>query len=165
MFSSIPDQEGFHLYMQTEKIKNIICWCLVAICMGIIFYFSSRTATESTEQSDGVLNIIFRIFGENGVTAFIVRKCAHFLEFAGLSFLFSIAFYQQTKAVRFLLPVCCTSLYAVTDEIHQLFVEGRTCKLLDWAVDTAGALFGFLLFFIVYLIITKIISIKKRKNN
>lgn len=149
--------------MQTEKIKKIICWCLVAVCMGVIFYFSSKTASESTQQSDGILNIIYKLFGENSVTSFIVRKCAHFLEFAGLSFLFSIAFYQQTKSVKFILPVCCTSFYAVTDEIHQLFVEGRACKVLDWAVDTTGALFGFLIFFIIYKIVVKIIAVKKKK--
>lgn len=150
--------------MQTEKIKRAVCWSLVAVCMGIIFYFSSRTATESSAQSDGVLNIIYMLFGENGVTTFIVRKCAHFLEFAGLSFLFSIAFYQQFGAVKFILPVICTSLYAVTDEVHQIFVEGRACKFFDWVVDTAGGLFGFLLFFISFLIIDKIISTKKAEK-
>lgn len=150
--------------MQTERIKRIICWSLTAVCMGIIFYFSSRTAVESTAQSDGILNIIFKLFGENTITSFIVRKIAHFLEFAGLSFLFSITFYQQTEKVQFLLPVCCTSLYAVTDEIHQLFVEGRACKLLDWAVDTAGGLFGFLLFFTSYILLTNLINAKKSKS-
>lgn len=160
----MPAREGYHLYMQTEKIKNTICWALVAVCMGIIFYFSSRTATESSSQSDGILNIIFRLFGENEITSFAVRKCAHFLEFAGLSFLFSIAFYSQFKAAITAWPVCCTSAYAVTDEVHQLFVEGRACKFLDWAVDTAGALFGFLIFIVIYLIIAKLFKIKNRKH-
>lgn len=164
MFSSIRDQEGFHSFMQTERIKKIICWCLVAVCMGIIFYFSSRTATESSAQSDGVLSMLFKLLGENAVTSFIIRKCAHFLEFAGLSFLFSIAFFQQTGTVRFWLPVCCTSLYAVTDEIHQLFVEGRACRLLDWAVDTAGGLFGFLIFFIIFFIFKKLAASKNSKS-
>ncbi len=31
------------------------------------------------------------------------------------------------------------SAYAVTDEWHQSFVEGRTASPIDWAVDTAGA--------------------------
>ncbi len=157
-------REGCHSFMQTEKIKSAVCWSLVAVCMGIIFYFSSRTATESSAQSDSILNIIYKLFGENGVTVFIVRKSAHFLEFAGLSFLFSIAFYQQFKTVKFILPVCCTSLYAVTDEVHQLFVEGRACKFFDWVVDTTGGLFGFLLFLISFMIISKIINIKKAKK-
>lgn len=72
-------REGCHSFMQTEKIKGAVCWSLVAVCMGIIFYFSSRTATESSAQSDSILNIIYKLFGENGVTVFIVRKSAHFL--------------------------------------------------------------------------------------
>lgn len=150
--------------MQTEKIKNAVCWALVAICMGIIFYFSSRTATESSAQSDSILEIIFKIFGKNTATEFMIRKGAHFLEFAGLSFLFSIAFYQQFGKIKFILPVCCTSLYAVTDEVHQLFVEGRACKIFDWAVDTTGGLFGFLIFIILFTVITKIIGYKKSKK-
>jgi len=142
----------------------MICWALVAACMAVIFYFSSRSAAESSSQSDGVLNIIFKLFGENEITSFAVRKCAHFLEFAGLSFLFSIAFYQQLKAIKPVLPVCCTSAYAVTDEIHQLFVEGRACKFLDWAVDTAGALFGFLIFIILFFMIKRLFKIKTEKH-
>ena len=34
------------------------------------------------------------------------------------------------------LPV---SLYAATDELHQLFVPGRNCDVLDWLADSAGA--------------------------
>lgn len=161
-FMQVP--EGCHSFMQTEKIKNTVCWVLVVVCMGVIFYFSSRTATESSAQSDSILNIIYKLFGENGVTTFIVRKIAHFLEFAGLCFLFSITFYQQFKKVKFILPVCCTSLYAVTDEVHQLFVEGRACKFFDWVIDTAGGLFGFLIFLIAFMIIDKIIKVKRAKK-
>ena len=29
--------------------------------------------------------------------------------------------------------------YAVTDEFHQTFVEGRHGSVLDWLIDSAGA--------------------------
>jgi VanZ family protein len=33
-------------------------------------------------------------------------------------------------------------LYGGSDEIHQLFVEGRSADPVDWATDTVGALIG-----------------------
>jgi hypothetical protein len=33
-----------------------------------------------------------------------------------------------------------SALYAITDEVHQIFVPGRTCKASDWLVDIGGAL-------------------------
>ena len=39
-------------------------------------------------------------------------------------------------------------LYAVTDELHQLFVPGRLPRVADWAWDTLGALLAMTLVFI-----------------
>jgi len=49
---------------------------------------------------------------------------------------------------EFLLTMAFCVLYAVTDEIHQLFVPGRACELFDILVDSSGALLGNLLFFL-----------------
>jgi VanZ family protein len=131
--------------------------------MAMIFYFSSRTATESTSQSDSILNWLTDIFGDNVFTNFIVRKTAHCLEFAGLGFLFNIALYFTTTKKQIIISIALTSAYAVTDEIHQLFVEGRSCEVTDWAIDTAGAIIGTIVFVIMCAIITKIV--KKTKNS
>ena len=152
--------------MQTEKIKKalpkIICWALVAACMWAIFYFSSRTAVESTEQSNVILDFLKRIFGESFITQtdLIVRKCAHFLEFTGLGLLFALALFVQTAKPKTPLAIALTSVYAVTDEVHQIFVEGRACRVYDWAIDTAGAALGALAFLAIFAIIGKI----KAKN-
>ncbi len=155
--------------MQTAKIKKalpkIICWALVAACMGAIFYFSSCTAVESTVQSNAVIEFLQRIFGEHFVeqAEVIVRKSAHFLEFTGLGLLFGIAFFAQLDKPKTPLAILCTSLYAITDEVHQIFVEGRACKLLDWLIDTAGATLGAFAFLIILIIIRKIIN--KKQNS
>ena len=130
--------------------------------MGIIFFLSSRNADESSEQSDWLLNILNVIFGEGAFTMFIVRKFAHFSEFALLCFLFNFSFYYTYSKNKLLLSLGLTSLYAATDEFHQRFVEGRACQLTDWAIDTAGAIAGLLAFLILTLIIKKI---KQKKIN
>lgn len=146
--------------MRQEKIKTAICWALVFICMGVIFWLSSRTAVESAEQSGSILNYLIAVFGDNLFTDFIVRKLAHFLEFTGLCLLMNIALYQTRKRKSLISATALTSLYAATDEVHQLFVEGRACRASDWAIDTCGAILGTIVFALILLIITKI----KNKN-
>ena len=41
------------------------------------------------------------------------------------------------------------TIYAITDEIHQHFIPGRVAAPLDVCVDSAGALFGVYLVFLV----------------
>lgn len=40
------------------------------------------------------------------------------------------------------LAIAIAVAYAVTDEVHQLFVPGRSADVADWIADTAGALMG-----------------------
>ena len=41
-----------------------------------------------------------------------------------------------------LAAVAVASMYGVTDELHQYFVPGRSCDVLDWVADTSGAAIG-----------------------
>lgn len=133
--------------------------------MAVIFWFSSRTASESSAQSDIFVEFFKRIFGDNIITEFIVRKAAHFSEYAGLGLLFAIAFYVQFDKTKIPFAVLCASAYAVTDEIHQIFVEGRACKFADWAIDTTGALLGVLAAFAAIVIAERIKKRKEQKIN
>ena len=134
--------------------------------MGIIFYFSSRTSTESSAQSDSILLWITKIFGKNEITDFIVRKTAHCLEYTGLCFLLNCAWLFTRGKQQRILSILCTSLYAVTDEVHQLFVEGRSCEVRDWGIDTFGAMLGAIAFTALTAIISAIIKkFKKSIDN
>ena len=46
--------------VKRDKIKWV-SWCLVIVWMGVIFSFSHQTASESSELSSGVLNIVFNV--------------------------------------------------------------------------------------------------------
>ncbi len=77
-----------------------------------------------------------------------VREMAH----GGVFFLLSIALYLavkrsrgQTVAARMLTAYFLTALFAVADEVHQLFVDGRAFQLLDILVDMGGAGLGAML--------------------
>lgn len=155
--------------MRQEKIKTVLCWSLVAICMGIIFWLSSRNANQSAAQSSAIVKWLINIFGDNFFTDFIVRKTAHCLEFTGLCILFNLAFLQTKKLTMPIMSIIFTSLYAVTDELHQLFVEGRSCQFTDWMIDSFGAILGTAGFLILYKLFKYVYNKKTKfvdiKNN
>jgi len=66
----------------------------------------------------------------------LLRKLAHAAEFAVLGVLFLRA--VERPALAFLLA----SAYAVSDEIHQIFVPGRLGSPLDVLIDVAGVAVG-----------------------
>ncbi len=130
--------------------------------MAVIFWFSSQTADESNHQSNFFVEWLESLFGQNEIWIFIVRKSAHCLEFTGLSLLLSCAFYFSKNKITLPYSVGLTSLYAITDEIHQIFVDGRSCEFRDWVIDTIGAVIGALGFLVLYKLISAIIKRKKR---
>lgn len=142
-------------------IIAVISWALVFICMGIIFWLSSRTADESDAQSSVILKWFIDNFGDNFFTSFIVRKLAHFSEYTGLCLLTCNALYKSAKRCKVQTGIVIASIYAASDEFHQRFVEGRSCELRDWAIDTCGAILGALIFLTIYAIVKKIM---KKKN-
>jgi VanZ family protein len=71
-----------------------------------------------------------------GIWDLIGRKIAHAVEFAILGALLFRALGRTAVSV------VAGSLYAVSDEVHQSFVEGRVGSPLDWAIDTVGVALG-----------------------
>lgn len=149
------------------KLKYISLLPVVLI-MGLIFYFSSKPAEISGENSlkmaEGILcayenatNISMqehiREQRLNSINL-IIRKGAHVTEYALLAI--AIAFHLWVRRVKgkrlFWLPIIIASLYAVTDEIHQLYVPGRSGELRDVGIDTIGAIIGSILFYYILTI-------------
>ena len=52
----------------------------------------------------------------------------------------------------------------MSDEIHQIFVDGRACQFRDWVVDTSGAITGMLVFMLICAIINKVKKSKEIKK-
>jgi VanZ family protein len=92
--------------------------------MGVIFLFSAQPSLDS-----GL-----------GWADDVGRKVIHFAEYGALCLLLWRALAPSTNPRRAaLLALVLASAYAVTDEYHQSFVEGRHGRPLDWLIDTAGA--------------------------
>lgn len=156
--------------MQNDNLKNkrlaILFWILTVICFGIIFYFSNQSANLSANQSGILLELFRRIFGENAFSDFIIRKCAHFLEYVGTCLIINFAFIFTKGKKQIIQSIACASIYAITDEVHQIFIDGRSCEFRDWFIDTCGAMVGTILFVIIFLVICRIMTnSKKEKRN
>ena len=73
------------------------------------------------------------------VVHFIMRKVAHFTEYAILGFLAARAFRTSTQR-WFLICAALVIVYALLDEYHQSFVPSRTASIFDSFIDMAGGL-------------------------
>lgn len=138
-----------------RKIYIIISWVLVSAVMIFIFSMSSANGKESSEMSGSLLAKIIEFTGIE-ISSHFIRKTAHFCEFALLSFLMSnavFATFNNKKAIVYAFPCAC--LYAVTDELHQLFSDGRACRVTDILIDSSGAFLGTLVFSFIILIYIK----------
>ena len=138
-----------------NKIAIAISWLLVVVCMGVIFYFSARPAVQSSQQSAFFVEWLRRLFGESEIYSFVVRKTAHFLEYAGLALLFNIALYFTYLKTKPHFAIIYTAIYAISDEVHQIFVDGRSCQFVDWCIDVGGAVCGSVGFLIIFAVIAK----------
>jgi VanZ family protein len=55
----------------------------------------------------------------------------------------------ELRLVSLVLVLGISELYALSDEIHQLFVPGRTFQLMDLALDLLGGVIGLMVFAIL----------------
>ena len=126
--------------------RLVIKYIFVAVWMLVIFLMSSEVSTDSTARSDEIVRIIQSI----GVSApadlltFLVRKAAHIGAYFVLGILLFNLLKEYGLAVRKLIfiSIAIAMLYACTDEMHQMFVPGRSGEVRDVLIDTAGAALG-----------------------
>jgi len=124
--------------------QKILWWVLIVLWCGLIFYMSSLPADESSKNSLFIVDVLNRwlkqLFGPNAfaVSEDVVRKTAHFIEYLVLGCLLFMGFLDKSKFARCILSVSAAGLlFAVSDEVHQLFVPGRTMRPFDVLVDMA----------------------------
>lgn len=144
-------------------MSKIIKLVLIILWMVLIFSFSSDSAEVSTKKSDSVIIKTVEFFldkdlsedeEEKWTTYFVVpvRKGAHFLVYLVLGVLL-ISFCKEFLPIDrklVLLSVFLAFLYACSDEVHQLFVSGRSGQVSDVILDTIGAFVGIMGYKFIY---------------
>ena len=144
---------------QKHSVPGIIYRTLLFIGLILvavaIFGFSSQSKEDSvgvsTRLARAVIEVVDPAFHQRlaqeqeNVISFVdklLRKFAHFLEYAALGFFIRLLVgcfrLKPPTRISWLLG----TLYACTDEVHQLFSTERTAQWQDVLLDSAGVLAG-----------------------
>ncbi|MCR2807256.1 VanZ family protein [Paenibacillus soyae] len=137
-------------------MRKFVYWAVVILWMALIIFFSHQPASSSDELSTGVTEVIVvfieQMLPNTDVNALelnhAVRKNAHFFIYFILAILvlgtltkFKVRGMRGVVA-SLLICVC----FAISDELHQLFVVGRGAQVADVFIDSVGAWIGVGLF-------------------
>lgn len=158
-----------------EKLKTRDVWSLILLVLIVAtFVFIWTNSMDGPEASNiksrWVMQLItpfLEIFvGKGNVTAFLVRKLAHFTEFGLLGAeLTLMLILRKRKSVQWLVNIA--SLFFVTaaiDETIQIFAD-RGSTLLDVWLDVAGAVCGIVSVLVIYGIGSRMVGRRKRKRS
>ena len=104
-----------------EKHNKISLIITLAIAL-IIFYLSSKTF-EGVYTGPSINSYIY-----------------HFLAFFFLAFFLLISLTKGKSTNLFLIIIFIAILYGIIDELHQFFVPGRYCCLIDVLTNSIGIL-------------------------
>jgi VanZ family protein len=125
-------------------------WFMVAAWMAVIFTFSTDAFSEAhtTPIIGPLLSTLFPNLSPSHVIniALLVRKLGHLSEYFILAVLLTRAFGNHTRAGserrHALFAVGIATLYAASDEWHQVFVPSRSASAQDVLIDAIGAFCG-----------------------
>lgn len=140
-----------------QSAVKFIRWVPALGWMVLIFSMSHQPGGESGAFSKLVLEFLaswgldLRVwFGDNAF--WVIRKMAHFTEYFILFNLIALGLGRTVAWPRMgFIALGITTLYAATDEFHQLFIPKRVGDLLDVGVDSLGAATGLFLHFLFRL--------------
>ena len=132
-------------------ILNLI---LVVLMLGFIWGNSILSGSLSSRESERVLEIMepvvepvteaLNAVGYEVDEHFVVRKMAHFSEYAVLGVLMFLLFVKPDGRSRYLLPAGLCLAAAAVDEGIQIFAVERGPALRDVALDFCGSCVGIL---------------------
>lgn len=126
--------------------------------MAFIFIFSAMPGDESAQASGVFLKALATFVSElskhgisdkaMGAMHLIIRKCAHFGEYAalGASTFYALKDLIRRNSMKLMLPPVLSFFYACTDEFHQYHVPGRYGTFWDVLIDLSGAVVGTIVF-------------------
>ena len=142
---------------------KIIKFLLIIVLMGIIFSFSNDTGSASTKKSDSVIVTITEKFLGRELTSsekekyidkfvVLVRKSGHLFIYLllGLSIISFLKEFMIIDTKSVIITCIIVFIYACSDEVHQLYVSGRSGEALDVIIDTIGGFIGSYLYYLIY---------------
>ncbi len=142
--------------IRTDK-RLRLCTALLVFVLAFIWGNSLMPATLSQAFSDWVGRILGVLPQESTPDtpgSGLLRKLAHFAEFAALGALLAWRFGMQGKGK--ILPFFCGAAAACIDETIQIFVPDRGPGLKDVGIDCCGVLTGMVLLYLGHTYLRKL---------
>jgi len=138
---------------------TIVTAIFILLLYGIIFSFSGQDGTTSSGISHRIsvacVDTVNKVAKQSWSEAYkrvlsdiiepIIRKGAHFSEYALLGLLCYTLLAQWIVRFRMASGLLWVFLSACADEFHQTFVPGRDGNMIDVGIDSLGGLTGMLL--------------------
>ncbi len=134
-------------------------WLLLTLGLLTFIWGNSLMPAEDSSQLSGwfgqLIGKVFPIFSPDSPNgSHLLRKCAHFCEFAALGAVlcFGWAMVQVKKRCILFPALGCGILVAAIDETIQRFVPGRSGAVTDVLLDSSGVLAGAACLFLILIL-------------
>ncbi len=142
------------------KININIKRAILIILLILTFFQIFRFSNQNGEKSSGISRKITTAVTKNvkkiqeldknkqeevlGQIEKVIRKLAHFSIYmvVGILMMLLMNTYEIKKFDRIAISLITGIIYASSDEIHQLFIPGRSAMITDVIIDTLGVLVG-----------------------
>lgn len=134
--------------------KRLRLCTLLLVCNLIFIWGNSLMTAEISAAISNlvrqIVNFVLGAFSSAGEESLegdgILRKIAHFTEFASLGLLLGWLFGMLRKKKVY--PFLCGTLAACIDETIQIFVPGRGPGIKDVCIDVGGVVTGMILLYV-----------------
>lgn len=146
-------------------VIRVIIILLILGWMNLVFGFSAQNSAESSNLSLTIASWFSNDINTQQFLEPYIRKIAHFSEYAvgGMLFFSLFSTFNIKERKRILFACFLGIIYATTDEIHQLFVDGRSGQVIDVCIDSLGVITGVLLLKLLIMIYKNIMKLKQEK--
>lgn len=134
--------------MSHKQMKYIVAAITAAAIMVLIFIFSSQPARVSGGLSKEISRKLlewFPVLNDRitlGRLNYYLRKLAHFAIYFALGVCLTVAAGRQKKLPPLLVSILIGTAFAASDEVHQIFSDGRGPMVRDVVLDACGVVAG-----------------------
>ena len=138
------------IFKKNLIFKRVLFLILLAIAFYIIFNFSAQNGEISGSLSKKVTEFIVKVISKVKTMDIneqlhwieklhpIIRKLAHFGVYTvvGFSIMGFMCTFDMRNIFKFFISLGIGVTYAITDEVHQSFIPGRTASIWDVLIDS-----------------------------
>ena len=154
--------------MKIDRHKVFVYLTLIPVLLTafMIYSFSAQNGEESSKTSGRIVEEVVKIIEPTlekldekkradilESLPYLIRKSGHFVEYAMLGFFLLLHVKVRRSRFAFLCACGVGVLYAITDELHQLFVQARSGQASDVLLDSCGVFTGALVMLGIWTLI------------